>query len=409
MQQNKLEIFQRNIQNKKSEKVQGDVYISEQKKLKALVTDKVWKFFKEAGVIIAGGAITSVFTNKDVNDIDVYFKSEKHLFQTLAAIFGEDDYTPDHMFEILEEFNLIYNSKSQRTLMFMDAETDQHIQFMSFRYFNNAKEIFDSFDYTCCMGAYDCATERFILHEDFLKHNAQKYLKFHTGTAYPIMSLMRVDKYRDKGYDISKTELLRVIGTCMSLDIDSWKDAKEHIGGMYGYDLDDVFNESVEFSITEMVEQLSDIDERDIKIFQMENVDRDFWNVVKAALNIKAPTENEIVFDDNKYLYKCVTKEWTSPIASKKINYKEYLGKVLDSETGLYFHKHSTQPRWSSKYWVECELLEGDVCEMGFNEKVVKKGGKVKVLRCFEYDTNADITYTQEYCKKWRVCNKTPA
>lgn len=379
----------------------GEKYPAEERKLSSLVSDNVWEFFKASNAIIAGGAITSVFTNKEVNDIDVYFRSEEDLFRALAAVFDESQYTPDDLIDILGSHDLIYNGKSQRTLMLKDKETEQNIQLMTFRYFDSPEDIFESFDYTVCMGAYDCTSGEFVFHADFFKHNAQRYLKFHTGTTYPIMSLMRVDKYKKKGYDISKTELLRVLGTCMSLELSSWEDAKEHIGGMYGYDLNDVFDETKDFSVEELVEQLSNIDERKIKEFTLD-YQSGFLDIVQSALDIKYTREDGYEFDDKRYLYKCVTRDWKSPLANPKLDYKEVEGQIIEATQDLHFHSNSKNPFWYSEYWVEAEIVSGGSSD-GLSQKVVKKGSKVKIRKCFKHDPNLLRNFVKEYISKWKV------
>lgn len=46
-------------------------YQNELRKLQKLVSKDVWELFEKHDVIIAGGAITSVFCNREVNDLDV--------------------------------------------------------------------------------------------------------------------------------------------------------------------------------------------------------------------------------------------------------------------------------------------------------------------------------------------------
>ena len=44
--------------------------------IKKLVDAEPWELLADQGCMIAGGALTSVFTNKPVNDIDVYFPNK---------------------------------------------------------------------------------------------------------------------------------------------------------------------------------------------------------------------------------------------------------------------------------------------------------------------------------------------
>ena len=374
-------------------------YVSEKKALKELLSEGVLQILKDAEAIIAGGAITSLFTNKDVNDIDVYFRSEEQLFRTVAAIYGRDDYTD---YAELDQFEMVYNGRSQRTLMFQNEEQD--VQFMTFKWFDSVEDVFNTFDFTCCMAAYDCSTGEFVFHPEFMQHNSQRYLKFNPGTAYPIMSLLRVDKYRDKGYTISKTEMLRIIGACMNLNLESWDDVKDHIGGMYGYDVDDVFDETVDFSVEEMISQLDSVHERDIRKFNYGDVTkRDFWDAVKVFCHVPEQEDSceKIVFDDEKYLYKCVDSNYESPLApaNKKIKYKE--GDVLSTKEygNLYFNNSHTDLFHETMYWVEAELLYGEVSKDSFYVGKRVLDGVVRINRCFEYQSNG-VDYKQEYLSK---------
>ena len=60
-------------------------YSNELAKIKGLVSANVWKLFSSYNVIIGGGAITSVFCNREVNDLDIYLRSEDDLFSIIIA------------------------------------------------------------------------------------------------------------------------------------------------------------------------------------------------------------------------------------------------------------------------------------------------------------------------------------
>ncbi|WP_223837438.1 hypothetical protein [Bacillus swezeyi] len=52
-------------------------YQFEKNKLYAYLGKDLVKSLKRYEVIIAGGAITSLFNNKEINDLDLYFRSDK--------------------------------------------------------------------------------------------------------------------------------------------------------------------------------------------------------------------------------------------------------------------------------------------------------------------------------------------
>ncbi len=203
-------------------------YEFEKKKLYAYLGKNLVSDLKGKKCYIAGGTITSLFSKREINDIDIYFKSEKALIDVVTDIW--EDRT-----------GWIVSTTNKATLIKYDGKTD--VQIIHFKYFPTAEDIFRTFDFTVCMGAFDFETEEFILHEDFMQHNSQRILKFNKNTAFPIVSLLRIQKYKEKGYDISKPEYTRIALTCMDLKIDTYEDLKEQMGGMYGVNYDKLFTE----------------------------------------------------------------------------------------------------------------------------------------------------------------------
>ena len=137
---------------------------------------------------IAGGAITSLYTNKPINDFDIYPKSLEGREDAIRWAF-DSGYWNCHV--------------SSRALTFVNRDGD-NVQIMIFDTFETADKIFSQFDFTVCMGAFDLDAEKFILHEKFLLHCSQRFLSFNPNTRYPYASAWRVRKYEEKGFTIGK-------------------------------------------------------------------------------------------------------------------------------------------------------------------------------------------------------------
>jgi hypothetical protein len=187
-------------------------------------------YFMPVGAWVAGGALTSVYTGQAINDVDLYFK-DKASFED--AVRGAYD---DGMWCV---------AKTSRAVTFVYGASV--VQLMHFNWFEDPRTIFDSFDFTCCMAAMDCETKEIIMHDDFLKHCSQRFLKFHAGTAFPYGTVARVLKYQKRGYTIGTNEMLRIALKCVTVPIASWDDLKEQIGGQYGEAV--VINGEGDFSI----------------------------------------------------------------------------------------------------------------------------------------------------------------
>lgn len=208
---------------------------------------------------VAGGAVTSVFTNAKINDVDVYFKSRR-AFETGVYQAYED--------------GLWCVAASKRAVTF--ADQGRVVQLMHFDYFPTAEAIFAAFDYTVCMGALDLDASvklhwdgirlvttgeehpdsGFIFHPDFLKHNSQRFLKFNPGTRYPLASATRVLKYQQRGYTIGKGDIMKIALAVRGVRIESWEDLKDQIGGAYG-DKVVLGNEDTPFTLDAAIEALT--------------------------------------------------------------------------------------------------------------------------------------------------------
>lgn len=216
----------------------------EKNKLYSLLGQDLVGLLKQNKAYVAGGTITSLFSNREIKDIDIYFRDEESAINFLVDVWEENRYIVSH-------------TKKATLMLYDDAE----IQLIHFDYFKSPDDIFKSFDFTACMGCFDFTTEEFILHPDFLKHNSQRIIKYNSNTAFPIVSLMRVQKYEEKGYKISKPELIRIVLSCMNLDIESYDDLKEHLGGMYGINYDKLFEDvqDQEFNLEEAINKIANI------------------------------------------------------------------------------------------------------------------------------------------------------
>ena len=224
------------------------MYEYEKRKFKKYIGNDLYNILKTYNCIVAGGSILSIFANREINDIDVYFRSKRDLADFLY-----------------NEMNDVYIlAKTDKALLFKYQGIE--VQAIYFQYFDNAKAIFDTFDFTVCMCAFDFKSEEIVLHKDFLRHNVSKILKFNQNTSYPLVSAMRVSKYKNKGYEISKPEYIKILLCIMNLKIDNYEDLKEQMGGMYGENYDTLLKneDGEEFNLVKVIDNISRIGEEDI-------------------------------------------------------------------------------------------------------------------------------------------------
>lgn len=311
-------------------------YQFEKNKLYNYLGEEIVEYLKKYNTIVAGGSITSLMCNREINDIDVYFRSEKDLI--------------DFIYEIWGSHNWVSALTKKATLMnFKVGFNEVNLQMIHFDYFDTVQDVFNTFDFTVCMGAFDFKTEEFVLHDDFLKHNSQRILKFNKGTAFPIVSLLRVQKYKDKGYTISKPEFLRVVMKCMDLNINTYDELKEQLGGMYGINYDKLldFDKDKEFSLDKVIDHIEDLNLHEDYFVRPVEVKFDSVDDIVEVIS-KTPVK---YFKRGEEFYKVTHKGLLTITSSEPFN-----GELIDAEdyfknTKFYkFVKHELVKPNGEKY-----------------------------------------------------------
>lgn len=296
--------------------------------LRSLIPNGLMEILKRLDVRVAGGTLTSLFSNREVNDIDLYFPSWENLEVFLAymtdrsLLKGESDLTEatnnwgnsKRSFKYFRELDepgsfkdyvntlaikseerprtklsiatlskiwkdmsdedfkafsqAIKESKAESKIDNIDniGMTDKSVMFtnkklpvlqcIAFDVFPDAQKIFDKFDFTINMGCFSFAKECWEFDKNFLKHIAQKVLVLNPKTDYPIISMLRADKYRARGYTISRRETMKLGIAASGLSIETWEDAKAHLSGMYGTNVEELFDEERPFSFDLLFDKL---------------------------------------------------------------------------------------------------------------------------------------------------------
>jgi hypothetical protein len=386
----RLNNFKRNIEI--TPVINHEKYPTERKKLRSLLNDDIWEMLSLSGAYIAGGAITSLFTNSDINDLDIYFPSMQSVVEAVACCYNAEEFVSEEGWAEVGSFTMHCMGSTDKSILF--NYNGQDVQFMHFKYFNSPEAIFDTFDFTCCMAAYDVKNDRFVLHKDFLKHNSQRYLKYNPKTAFPLISALRVEKYKDKGYTISRPEMLRVSLSCNQLEINDWGEAAKQCGGMYGFPIEELFDTSKEFSIEELMIQLSGM-ESNIHEFKTNSPT---FEELLLLIDSEFIT-NDFVFNPRCY-YKNTEEDYGSPFRSLNDRIVYNLGKVVNGgRKGVYA-------------WLDPKQgCHGDCCveltPLGDNPTVISSyscAGQVQIM--------GDLKVTKHFSRedpykglldKWRV------
>lgn len=195
------------------------------------------------GLYIAGGAITCIVngTPDNINDFDVYFPSKEACVEAIRYM---KDINPHVSF--VSDKSITYALSGELSL-----------QFIYNNFYPEAKDIFKTFDFYINMAAWDCKSDKLVTHDLFWMHNSQRFLGFNNGTSYPIISLLRVDKYKKRGYKTSRNEMIKLALSISELNITTWEEAKKHVGNTYGFNLADFKDcENTPYSLEALLERI---------------------------------------------------------------------------------------------------------------------------------------------------------
>jgi hypothetical protein len=174
------------------------------------------QLFEESKCILAGGALTSIFSGKPIHDYDIYFTQQNH--NKVNNILDKKKIDKAVITDCASTFKL--ENCIIQSIMLNDMVVEK------------AEELFLKFDFTICQAAYNFNTKEMILGENFLKHLSQRRLVFNTNTEYPLASLFRVKKFMKRGFNISGTDMIKIGLKVHSLNIYNYQELKKQILGV---------------------------------------------------------------------------------------------------------------------------------------------------------------------------------
>lgn len=190
------------------------------------LSDDQISVLRKHGGWVAGGAISSIVTGREVRDVDVYFPN------AAAA---------EAFLDVSQPLSI-----SDKAILLVPKEGMPPVQMIYDRFYESPGDIFEAFDFSVCMGAFSFQSAQLLVDNDFVSDNLSRNLRFNSNTLYPLMSFLRVSKYGEYGYEISTLEKLKMLVSISKLDISSKEELERQIGGMYGSHLELHGVESIE-------------------------------------------------------------------------------------------------------------------------------------------------------------------
>lgn len=346
------------------------VFSKEQKALERYIGVDLLELFRVSKAIIAGGAITSIFTQKEINDLDVYFRSFEDMEVFIRNAYREMGNLAISFDAELCDYQMMCVSQTARSLLFTTG--DVKVQLIHFKFFENVQDIFDSFDYTINMGAFDFSTSQFVFDDRFLVDVAKRRLEFNSKTAYPIISTLRVSKYTSRGYAISKKTMFQIALAVQNLNIQSWEELEDQLSGFYGVDVSELFDKTTEFSIPAAIEMLDKVEEDfDHQVELTHPTFQEVMSKLRQQYNIEQPNRffKKVNFKDGK-IHSVVYKsfEWSLDSHNDGGSHGLYAFESYDEAESYHYDGNAV---------IEISLAGDNVVDYRGNE--INITGKVKI------------------------------
>lgn len=157
--------------------------------------------------LVAGGAMRSIYNisqgeEDTIKDFDIYFPNPE--MYNDALVFCTDNYEPAKQ------------HKEAKNLAFVIKPGVPPVQLIQEYYVNGITELFESFDWTCVMAAYNGSYT--MMHQDFMSSNDDGELRLPFDEGHyilkkrgPVELISRAMKYASKGYFLPLETIMKIV------------------------------------------------------------------------------------------------------------------------------------------------------------------------------------------------------
>jgi hypothetical protein len=147
---------------------------------------------------IAGGAITALYMDYDINDFDVYSNSPNDIYDALLWS---------------DNFELERETENYANFIWMGEK----IQIIRNYSVTSTDNIFSHFDFVCCCGAYDGSN--LYHHDKFMEDITLKKITIN-DMHMPIYTMKRLIKYAGRGFSVSNDVIVQVAKEINQMDVE---------------------------------------------------------------------------------------------------------------------------------------------------------------------------------------------
>lgn len=255
----------------------------------ASIEDEKLREHCEKDTVVTGGCIASMLLGKEVNDIDIYFKTiettkrvaiyymqkfekKRHVTKgeiavpitlveamdsrnvprlsiyvksagveaieraTLYEYFESqpEDSAGDYLYEVFDELTQPPSEEKppfEPVFLSPNAISLRGGVQIIVRFYGQPHEIHDTFDFTHCTCYWESSTGKCVLPADALEALLTKTLVYR-GSYYPVSSIIRTRKFIERGWRINAGQYLKMIMQVNSLDLGDLKVLEEQLTGV---------------------------------------------------------------------------------------------------------------------------------------------------------------------------------
>jgi len=201
--------------------------------IKKFIDPDLYEILANMDAYLAGGAISSLFTNRKINDFDIYFQKEGDVHEVEKYFKDKPIWKRVHSSSMATTFE---NNSVEKVLdpleygkTYIINNGAVKIQLIN-AYYGDYKTVFNTFDFYCCMGAFLFKHQEFVFDPNFITDNLNRTLRFNCDSENNSLStLIRVDKYKIYGYTLPLDELIKIVLSIKKMKLETLSDLKHFI------------------------------------------------------------------------------------------------------------------------------------------------------------------------------------
>ena len=177
---------------------------------------------------ITGGCFNSLYHREQVNDYDIYFKTEQAAARFKKII--DKGLKEGEAFTNQKILKLQFKHSSDNAITFQTFKFGQSIQIQFIiKYSGTPKEVTNRFDFQHAKNYFDFKMS--FLDVSYL--NSHKELVFNMEASHPFEAIKRMNKFISKGWSIDDQEIAKMVIAINQVYIANEEDLAKNLSGKY--------------------------------------------------------------------------------------------------------------------------------------------------------------------------------